>query len=123
MPLLFFWVNNIADSFNWTAIMTNKYKKNVIKYKPIALAVSLALMQINSTLADDLSDKVEIVKNQLPAVQVIGTMPLEGIGLPLEKIPADVKIVSGEQMQEQGALTFADYINANLRCKRCRDAR
>jgi len=114
LPLLFFWVNNIADSFNWTAIMTNKYKKNVIKYKPIALAVSLALMQINSTLADDLSDKVETVKNQLPAVQVIGTMPLEGIGLPLEKIPADVKIVGGEQMQAQGALTFADYINANL---------
>ncbi|MDP2247309.1 MAG: TonB-dependent receptor, partial [Nitrosomonadales bacterium] len=47
-------------------------------------------------------------------IDVISTTPLQGIGLPLEKIPSNVQVVKGEQMQEQGSLSIADYMNMNL---------
>lgn len=47
-------------------------------------------------------------------VEVISTTPLPGIGLPIEQVPANVQVVKGEQMQEQGSLSIADFMNNNL---------
>lgn len=47
-------------------------------------------------------------------VEVISTTPLAGVGLPLERIPANVQMVKGEDMQEQGSLSIADFMNSNL---------
>ncbi len=47
-------------------------------------------------------------------IEVISTTPLQGIGLPLEQIPANVQSVKGEQLKEQKSLSIADYINQNL---------
>lgn len=47
-------------------------------------------------------------------VDVISTTPLHGIGLPIEKIPSNVQVIKGEELQEQGSLSIADYMNLNL---------
>jgi outer membrane receptor protein involved in Fe transport len=89
--------------------------KETLRFKPLSLAVAVALLQIGNVLAENVAKNVEEKATQtLPAVQVIGTTPLEGIGLPIDKVSADVKVVESEQMREQGALTLADYMNGNM---------
>ncbi len=51
---------------------------------------------------------------QLPTVEVIGTTPLPGIGLPLAKVPANVQTVKGKALEEQHSLTIADYMAQNM---------
>ena len=52
--------------------------------------------------------------NSLNEVKVISTTPLEGIGLSIDKVPANVQVVKGKQLEEQGSLTIADFLNNNL---------
>ncbi|CAG0962456.1 putative TonB-dependent receptor BfrD [Methylophilaceae bacterium] len=47
-------------------------------------------------------------------IEVISTTPLQGIGLPLEKIPASIQVVDGEEMHNQQSLTIADFMSQNL---------
>ncbi|MCB4811433.1 TonB-dependent receptor [Methylovorus menthalis] len=47
-------------------------------------------------------------------LEVVSTTPLPSIGLPLEQVPANIQIVKGEDMRNQGSLTIADYMNQNL---------
>jgi len=47
-------------------------------------------------------------------VEVVSTTPLAGVGLPIEQIPANVQVVKGEEMKEQGSLSIADFMNSNL---------
>lgn len=54
----------------------------------------------------------EVVEGE--TVEVISTTPLAGIGLPIEQVPANVQVVKGEELQEQGSLSLADYMNNNL---------
>jgi outer membrane receptor protein involved in Fe transport len=58
------------------------------------------------------ANKAEAI--ELGKVEVVGTTPLAGVGLPLEQIPSNVQVVNGEAMQEQKSLTIADYMNNNL---------
>ncbi|QDF97841.1 TonB-dependent receptor [Azoarcus sp. DD4] len=51
---------------------------------------------------------------QLPAVEVIGTTPLPGIGLPIEQVPANVQTVKGQALEDQRSLTVADYMAQNM---------
>ena len=41
----------------------------------------------------------------LPEVQVIDTVPLPGVGVPLVQIPANVQHVGGEQLSRQNVFT------------------
>lgn len=47
-------------------------------------------------------------------LEVVSTTPLQSIGLPLEQVPANIQVVKGEDMRNQGSLTIADYMNQNL---------
>lgn len=76
--------------------------------KYILLAIIAAYAAPQSLLAEELS---AITTEK---VEVISTTPLQGIGLPLEQIPANVQSVKGEQLKEQKSLSIADYINQNL---------
>ncbi len=49
-----------------------------------------------------------------PTVTVIGTTPLPGIGLPAEKVPANVQTVEGKAVEDQQSLTIADYMAQNM---------
>lgn len=50
----------------------------------------------------------------LPTVEIVGTTPLYGIGLPVEKVPANVQTVKGKALEEQRSLTIADYMAQNM---------
>ncbi|MGU7773408.1 TonB-dependent receptor [Burkholderia sp. MR1-5-21] len=50
----------------------------------------------------------------LPAVVVVGTTPLLGIGTPLSKVPANVQTVRAAELDAQHRLTLTDFFAANL---------
>jgi len=81
--------------------------KQSLQPKYILLAVIAAYAAPHSALAADATATTE-------KIEVISTTPLQGIGLPLEQIPANVQSVKGEQLKEQKSLSIADYINQNL---------
>src|SRR5690349_18862646 len=58
------------------------------------------------------ADKNQVIETK--KIEVISTTPLQGMGLPLEQIPANVQVIKGEQLEEQKSLSIADYINQNL---------
>lgn len=51
---------------------------------------------------------------QLKEVEVISTTPLQGIGLPIEKVPASVQTVKGKDLETQKSTSIADFMNNNL---------
>src|SRR6202162_15454 len=51
---------------------------------------------------------------ELQQVVVIGNAPLPGLGLPLNRIPANVQTANSEDMQRQQSLDLADYLNNNF---------
>lgn len=51
---------------------------------------------------------------ELPQVEVIGTTPLPGTGLTLDRVPGNVQVLSGKKIGAQQALDTSDLLNANL---------
>jgi outer membrane receptor protein involved in Fe transport len=51
---------------------------------------------------------------ELPQVTVIGTTPLNGLGLPINQIPSNVQTGDSKEMQRQQTLDLADYLNRNF---------
>ena len=51
---------------------------------------------------------------ELQTVVVIGITPLEGFGLPLNEVPANVQTANSKDMQRQQALELTDYMNNNF---------
>jgi outer membrane receptor protein involved in Fe transport len=51
---------------------------------------------------------------ELPQVTVIGITPLQGLGLPLNEIPANVQTGDSADMRRQLSLELADYLNNNF---------
>ncbi|MCU9953962.1 TonB-dependent receptor [Burkholderia sp. BKH01] len=52
--------------------------------------------------------------DMLPAVVVVGTTPLLGIGTPLSKVPANVQTVRAAEFDAQHRATLTDFFAANL---------
>jgi outer membrane receptor protein involved in Fe transport len=51
---------------------------------------------------------------ELPQITVISNTPLEGLGLPLNQIPANVQTANSKDMERQLSLGIADYLNTNF---------
>lgn len=51
---------------------------------------------------------------QLDNVEVISTTPVNGVGLPLNKIPAGIQQVKEADLVKQKNLTIGDYMNQNM---------
>jgi iron complex outermembrane receptor protein len=51
---------------------------------------------------------------ELPQVVVIGTTPLQGLGVPLNEVPANVQTADSKDMERQQVLNIADYLNNNF---------
>ena len=47
-------------------------------------------------------------------VEVFSTTPLPSIGLPLNRIPANIQIAKPKDINNQGGVSIADYINNNM---------
>ena len=51
---------------------------------------------------------------ELDEVEVISTTPLQGVGLPVERIPAAVQTIKSKDLEQQKSTTIADFMNDNL---------
>lgn len=72
----------------------------------ISIMISCALPQ--------LVQAEEVSNVNAEKIEVISTTPLQGIGLPLEKVPHNVQVIKAEELKEQKSLSIADYMNQNL---------
>ena len=76
------------------------------KFILIAVLAAYALPQ--TVLAED-AEKLITEK-----IEVISTTPLQGVGLPKEKIPANIQSVKGDDMVNQNSLSIADSLSSGL---------
>jgi iron complex outermembrane receptor protein len=76
--------------------------------KLIGLACVCLGIQHRAQAADSSTNVVE-----LPAVQVVGTTPLPGSGVPLDKVPGNVQLFSGNTLGEQTQTTIAGFLEQN----------
>jgi len=74
-------------------------------FKPIVIAVASVIAASTAFAAD----AVKAAK-----VEVVSTTPLQGIGITLDKVPANIQIVKDEDFKKQQSITIADYMNDNL---------
>ena len=51
---------------------------------------------------------------EAPTVQVVGTTPLPGIGMPLEKVPANVQSIGADDIRRQQPLDISEQLTQNL---------
>lgn len=79
-------------------------KNPTLKLITIAILAAYAA----PSLAED-ANKITTEK-----IEVISTTPLQGVGLPLEQVPASVQSVKAKDLEKQKSLSIADYINQNL---------
>lgn len=78
-------------------------------YKP-----KLLLLAILSAYAGSSALAAEEVDVEIGPVEVYSTTPLKGIGLPLNKVPANVQIAAPKRINEQTGVSIADYMNSNM---------
>ncbi len=81
-----------------------------VKLKPIVLAVAGVLAATSAYAADT----VKTNKINADKVDVVSTTPMPGIGLSINKVPANIQLVNGEEFKQQQSVTIADYMNNNL---------
>lgn len=79
--------------------------RKLFKLKLIALVV-LSIYGMPSIAAESTIE--------LDEVEVISTTPLQGVGLPVERIPAAVQTIKSEDLEQQKSTTIADFMNDNL---------
>ncbi|MFT6394566.1 MAG: outer membrane receptor protein involved in Fe transport [Methylophilaceae bacterium] len=79
--------------------------RKLFKLKLIALAV-LSIYGMPSIAAESTIE--------LDEVEVISTTPLQGVGLPVERIPAAVQTIKSKDLEQQKSTTIADFMNDNL---------
>jgi outer membrane receptor protein involved in Fe transport len=51
---------------------------------------------------------------EAPTVEIIGTTPLPGIGVPVNQVPANVQAATGAEMQKQKTLDLSEFLENNL---------
>ncbi|PKO53983.1 MAG: TonB-dependent receptor [Betaproteobacteria bacterium HGW-Betaproteobacteria-20] len=90
-------------------LQANIANHKTIKPKIVLVAILAAYAAPQMAMAENKDEAIELGK-----IEVISTTPLQGIGLPLERIPANIQTVKGKQLEEQKSLGIADYINQNL---------
>jgi outer membrane receptor protein involved in Fe transport len=74
--------------------------------KPIAIAVAGAVALAGQAFA---ADTINVSK-----VEVVSTTPLQGIGITLDKVPANIQLVKDEEFKKQKSTTIADFMTDNL---------
>ncbi|HXF15661.1 MAG TPA: Plug domain-containing protein, partial [Burkholderiales bacterium] len=51
---------------------------------------------------------------EAPTVEVVGTTPLQGIGVPVNQVPSNVQTATGADIQRQRTLDLTEYMENNL---------
>ena len=81
--------------------------------------IAAALLAAGCVTPPALSQEVEPKANpaatmEAPTVEVVGTTPLPGIGVPVNEIPANVQAATGAEMQKQESVSLPDFLDRNL---------
>jgi len=75
----------------------------------LALAIALAFSASLACGAENPAAELEA-----PTVEVIGTTPIQGIGVPISQVPANVQTATGADIQKQQSLDLSQYLDNNL---------
>ena len=75
----------------------------------IAVAIALACVPGLAGAAENPATELEA-----PTVEVIGTTPVQGIGVPVSQVPANVQSTTGTEIQRQKSQDLAQYLDNNL---------
>ncbi|HEY1327078.1 MAG TPA: TonB-dependent receptor plug domain-containing protein, partial [Casimicrobiaceae bacterium] len=73
-----------------------------------ALATAIALLAAVPARGDNPAEALE-----LPAVEVVGTTPLPGLGIPLRDVPANVQMFGSRALGRQRPPTLTQFLDAN----------
>lgn len=83
--------------------------KKTLQPKLIVVAILAAYAIPQAAWAENKAEALELGK-----VEVVGTTPLAGIGVPAEQVPSNVQVVKGDAIQNQQSLGIADFMNQNM---------
>jgi outer membrane receptor protein involved in Fe transport len=83
--------------------------KKTLQPKLIVVAILAAYAMPHAAWAANKAEAIELGK-----VEVVGTTPLAGVGVPVEQVPSNVQVVKGSEIQNQQSLGVADFMNQNL---------
>jgi outer membrane receptor protein involved in Fe transport len=83
--------------------------KKTLQPKLIVVAILAAYAMPHAAWAANKAEALELGK-----VEVVGTTPLAGVGVPVEQVPSNVQVVKGSEIQNQQSLGVADFMNQNL---------
>ena len=72
--------------------------------------IALAVLSACATLAHAQASKTTV----LPSVQVIGTTPIPGLGVPKDQIPANVQTADDKQLRNAQSLNLPDFMASQL---------
>ncbi|MGB7989851.1 MAG: TonB-dependent receptor [Candidatus Methylophosphatis roskildensis] len=86
--------------------MQSKNKRSVFRHRAVAAAVLSACSAI--ALAQENKPTV------LPSVEVVGTTPVPGVGLPKDQIPANVQTASDRDLRRAQSLDLPDFMAEQL---------
>ncbi len=84
-------------------------KSRSVDGNKILLLVALILALPQVAHAENRAEDLE-----LETVEVVGTMPIPGIGVPINQVPANVQAASGKSINEQKSLNVAQFMDNNL---------
>ena len=76
-------------------------------HNAILAAIMVAMPQVSFA-----ENKAEVL--ELETVEVVGTTPLPGIGVPINQVPANVQAATGKSLNEQKSLNIAEFLDNNL---------
>ena len=65
-------------------------------------------------IAPCLAQGVDGEGETLETIQVIGTTPLHGVGLPRDRIPGNVQTANDTDIERAGTLDLSEFMNRNL---------
>ncbi len=74
-----------------------------------AFCSALLLAAIPVAAADNPAAELEA-----PTIEVIGTTPVPGIGVPVSQVPSNVQAATGSDVQKQKTLDLSEYMDNNL---------
>lgn len=79
------------------------------KLKVALVAILAAYSMPQMAFAENKAEAIELGK-----IEVVGTTPLDGLGVPVNQIPSNVQTAKGQTLQDQQSLGVADFMNQNL---------
>ena len=74
--------------------------------------LAMSLLAVEQTLAEEPQNPATAM--ELPDLEVVGTTPLPGTGLPIEKYAGNVPTISAEEIEEQNPVDLSEMLFRNI---------